>query len=275
MFQLAPKDHNAAPVTATEADALIERLANDNGELLQRHNALIESCARLPEKCDTEETAQKLTTFGVQLKACSDALEAKRKEEKQPYDQKASAIHSFFKTKTDVLDGAILIVKTKIKAFLDAEKAKKEREAEDQRRKDEEKAQAERDAAQRLLNEATALQASGMTHTAEKALEDAHAMEQQAAQTQEAAQNTVAASVGILRGVGGGNSSAGERWKAEIIDVNALDLEALRLYLGLDALQTALNGFMKVKVKQLRDNDPAPTIRGGKIYKDTNISLRW
>jgi hypothetical protein len=274
MNMLAPKDHNLAPVEASETDALIERLAKDNGELLQRHNHLIEGMTRLPEKCDTEEVAAKLTTFGVQLKACSDALEAKRKEEKRPYDEKCSAVHSFFKTKSDVLDGAILIVKTKIKTFIDAEKAKKEREAVEQRRRDEEKAKLEREAAQKLLDEAAALQASGMTHTAEKALEDAHAMEQQAAQTQEAAQNTVAASVGILRGAGGGSSSAGGRWKAEILDVNTLDLEALRSFIGMDALQTAINGWMKIKVKQLRDGDPAPEIKGGKIYKDTNISLR-
>lgn len=257
---LPPLDHNQAPVTATVADNIVKELESKNADLIARQEALYTAMTRLPNTCENEETAKSLTTFGNQLKSCMDLLEERRKLEKRPYDEMASAVQGFFKGKIDKLSVAVLDVKSILKKYMDDQAAK-------QRLADEERRKAQAAESQKLVEQAQAMQSAGLVQSAERTLEKAVAVEQQA--------SVVAAPVStMVRGSAGGGASLTGKWKAEITDISTIDLEALRPFLDRDAVQKALNGFMKLETKQLGRDEDCKQLKGCKIYRDSTISLR-
>ena len=243
--------HNNPP---TDAEILRDTLAEKNADILQRADELIAAADRAPAVIEDDETKQKITDFLGSIAKCEKALEGKRVSEKEPYLTLGRVVDGFFKLKTDGLDKA----RRKVKPILDArllwereqERKRLEAEAAERRRLADEQAAA-----------AAAAEAAKMPIHAEKQMDAAVATEQQASRLEQKATGKIGVTA---RGM---EASASLRtvWKGELVDRAALDLEALRQHLPADAIQQAINSFVRAGGRELR---------GAKIWEHTESVVR-
>lgn len=272
MNQIASIGHNLPP---SDVELLLSRLGADNEDITKRHADLVSALDRLPDSCPDTITAEKLAAFGVQLKSCADELEAKRVLDKKPYDNLANTVHNFFKGRIDSLNGGMTRTKVLIKGFNDKEAARLKREAEEKRLADEAEAARLRDEADKLANQAAELEQAGKKTSSGIVLERAQEIEAQANKAQESIAAPVkVAAPSMIRSSTGGSASSTGRWVADITDIDAIDLNQLREYLKKDAIQMALNSWMRIKVGQLGKDDPAPIIKGALIHRETGVQFR-
>lgn len=269
--RIIDKLHNNPP---SDLELLVQRLAESNKELLDRRDALVAAIARIPEVCEDEETSQKLTTYGVQLKSCNDALEAQRKLAKAPYDDQANAVQGFFRNKMQDLELGVVKLKALIKGYNNKKDEKARKEEEEKRQAELEAARKQREEADRLAQEAAMLDRAGLTESAEKTLQQAANVESQAIKIEQAAPVPVAPQSGMIRGSMGGTSSRSFKWKAEVTNMTEVDYEMLRPYMDPDAVLKATNAYMKIAVKQLKDGEEPKQIKGTRIFRDSNIAFR-
>lgn len=215
-------------------------LAADHAKVLERVEALSQAAGRVPEDPTAEEAA-KLADMKKQITTCEGAVEDARKNAKDPYFRAGQEVDNFFRAPSKVLADAKTKVNAAIKRFIDKEERRKaeERQAEEERLR---KEAADKAAA------AAVLEQNNMSNQAEAMLEDAIKSESQAGQFAQArAENPNPVKVrGAL-----GSVSYTTRTVGVIIDRNKLDLEALRPYIPLPALQTALNAYVKAGGSQL------------------------
>ena len=270
---LAGIGHNNPPA-ASEAENIVERLIERNNDMIARYGDLCDAISRLPKECANEEDAQKVTSFGNMLKACHDTLEERRKLEKKPYDDQANAVHQFFKSKTDTLAAHITSVKLVLKKYLDAQAEKKRQDEIAARKAADEEAERKRQEAEQHLKDAAALQDAGMSASAEVSLEQAQVAENQATAAMAVAVAPVKPSTVNVRGTVGGMAGSTGRVKGEVVDMATVDLEFLRQYLSRDDVTKALNAYLKVAIKQLKKDDPLPTVKGCNIARETSVTLR-
>lgn len=265
--------HNNPP-EPTEAEKIVERLIEGNADMIERFFVLSDAMSRLPEDCKDNETAQRITTFGNQLKACADTFEERRKLEKKPYDDMANAVHQFFKIKTDILSAHIGSVKLLLKRYLDAQAALVRQAENEARAKAEEEARVSSALAEKKLQDAANLQDAGMNKRAEVALAQAQEAENNAIAAQAAAIAQIKPASVNVRGTIGGMASSTGRVKAEVTDMAIVDLEFLRQYFDRDSVQKALNSYMKIALKQIKKDDPLPIVKGCNIFRDTSVNFR-
>jgi hypothetical protein len=93
----APIGHNSQETLPT-VDALIDDLTERNKDALEHVDALLERGQEFLVIENDEQDAQ-ATEFMVKVRARWKASEAERVAEKAPYDDRAGAIHAFFKTR--------------------------------------------------------------------------------------------------------------------------------------------------------------------------------
>lgn len=240
--------HNSPP---DDIEVLRSNLAESNGDLLTRRDDLLESVERMPETVEDDETAGK---FADQIKlftACTKAAEDRRKTTKEPFLASGKAVDAFFKGIGDPLAKA----KKDITARLNVYNQKKA--AEERRRREEEERLAREEAERRERELAEKAEAGEAT---EADLDEAVAADDAARQATEEA-NTNAADLSRTRGEYGAVSSLRTTWAGEITDARTLDLEALRPHLSMDALQKAVNAFVRNGGRELR---------GARIYEKTS-----
>lgn len=122
---LPPIGHNNPPQpmdVMAPVKPLAEQLAEDHAALLDRAKAIAGMAERLPNACEDDETASKLTEAIKSATACAKALEDARKAAKQPHLDAGKAVDSFFANRVLPVDG----VKTKMGALLTAYQRKQE-----------------------------------------------------------------------------------------------------------------------------------------------------
>ena len=251
---------NMPPPDLLVGEALHEKLRDENQDLLKRRDELLAAAARVPA-IDDEDIARKVTDFVKQLGALVKASEAKRTDAKEPYLEGGRSVDGFFKAITDPVDKAKKAVEKKLTEYA-REKAEQERRdrleqerlareaAELARREAEEKAKTAADAAS--LDDAI---------EAESKAESAQADLVKAA----AAADAKAAELSRTRGEYGAVSSLRTQWVFGDIDRASLDLEALRPYLPLVGIETAIRAFIKAGGRELK---------GTSIYETTNVVVR-
>lgn len=249
--------HNNPP---TDAEILKAKLEESNKDILDRAAALVEAADRAPATIEDDETKAKITDFLGSIAKCEKALEGKRVSEKEPYLTLGRVVDGFFKQKTDMLAKA----RAKVKPALDA-RLLWEREQERKRLADE---AAER---KRLADEqaaaAAAAEAAKMPIAAEEQMTTAIQTEQQANRLEQKA----AGKIGITsRGSDGAAASLRSTWKGEMVDRNTLDLEALRQHLPADAIQQAINSYVRTLAKPV-EGQP---LRGARIWEHTESVVR-
>lgn len=233
------------------------RLEESNRPLLDRAAELQAAAERIPE-IDGDATAGKVSDFIKLISAAIKTSEAARVETKEPHLAAGRAVDTFFKTRvSDPLDTLKRTVERKLTAYLQAKEAERRRAAEEEARRIREEAEARARAAQDA-------EAKGRAHEAAAAMDAAVAKE---AEAQAAAQQAEAkpSELSRTRGEIGSVASLRQVWKGEIVERASLDLEALRPYLPIAALETALNGFVKAGGRELK---------GARIFQHTTATVR-
>lgn len=249
--------HNNPP---TDAEILKETLADKNSDLLGRAAELIAAADRSPATIEDDETKMKVTEFLGQIAKCEKALEGKRVSEKEPYLTLGRVVDGFFKGHTDKLAKA----RQKVKPALDA-RLLWEREQERKRLAEE---AAER---KRLADEqaaaAAAAEAAKMPIAAQEQMDTAVQTEASAQRLEEKAAGKIAVT---SRGSDGSSASLRSVWKGELTDINALDLETLRHHIPKDAIQQAINSYVRTLAKPV-EGQP---LRGARIWEHTESVVR-
>lgn len=243
--------HNNPP---TDAEQLRQWLATENEKLLSRAKELAEAVERMPAEITDDETAGKATDIIKMINGARSALETARKDRKKPFLDGGRMVDSFFDDPMAKLD----LAKAKankpleqwIKKKADEERRRRELEAAELRAK----AEAEAITAEKLAD-------VGLHEHAAVSLDKAVKADVQA-QTLETARP---AQLAAARGAGGGYASLRTRWVGEIENVAQLDLQLLRPYLPLAALQQALNSFVSNGGRQCP---------GAKIYEKSDVAVR-
>lgn len=232
--------HNSGAID--EATRIRENLAEKHAALAARRDQLLEAEGRVPEIGDDDQ-AGKVGDLVRLITAAVQAAELARKTEKEPHMAAARTVDGYFGSISEPLAELKTRVGRRLTAYLTA-KAERERRAreEEARRLREE---AEKQAAAAAQVEAAAPAAAAIV------MEQALATEVQAAQASRAAA-AKPAELSRTRGEVGSVASLKTRWVGEVSDRASLDLESLRPYLPVAALQTALNGFIKAGGRELR-----------------------
>jgi len=246
--------HNNPP---TDPVIMAEVFSEKYQEILARAEELIEASTRIPTEFLDEETAVKAISFIPQITEAKKKLESVRVSEKEPYLNLGRIVDGFFKVRQDRLDAA----KSKAQRPLDDFMKKKEAE----RRRQEMAEQQERARiASEQAEHARLLEAQNKPAEAAAVLDAAIASEAQAQRHEDMAQ-AKPAELARTRSDTGALATLRTSWVGEITDREALDLESLRQHIPADALQKALNSFIKAGGRNLR---------GASIFEKTETVVR-
>lgn len=268
--------HNQPP---SEQEIIQDKLREKYKELIDRRDTLLASFTRSPGICTDDETDGKLADLKKLITGCDKAIEGARVAEKEPYLMGERAVDGYFKFLAKPLTeaaAAIQRVQTDYKIRKERE-ARLAAEAEARRRAEE----AERQRAEFEARERAALEAQRAAEAAQRAAEEAAAKdrahaakleadakaareraERQAKETADAeaaaasaqkAANVKPAELSRGRGELGAVSSLRTTWTFDPATLNRhdLDLEKLRPYLPLAAIETAIRGYIKAGGREL------------------------
>lgn len=253
--------HNKPPADLLLGDALRERLADENTDLWLRADDLLRAARRVPENIEDEETAQKAGDFIKQLLAVSKAAEAARVQNKESYLEGGRQVDGWFKRIADPIAKAKQVVSDNLSTFLrrkaEAERQERERlEAEARERYRLQFAEAQR-AAENAKTESDLQKAVQQEEQARQAEADAAKAANRAAETN--------AKLSQTRGELGSLASLRTRWIFSELDRKELDLEALRNHIPVDALEKAVNSFIRAGGRELA---------GVRIHETTDAVVR-
>lgn len=247
--------HNIGTVPAPEVIA--EFLAESYQGDVQRANDLTEAFARVPDKIEDEEMNKRAADFAKKIAAHVKVLKGDHSNEKAPYLNGGRAVDGFFKGLIDTLEQCKAKVETRQTQFARAK-------ADAERRRREEEARLAREQAEREAQEALDRAAAMPAKQADAALSDA--IEAQThAETLAGAAQANAAELSRTRTDNGVVSSLKTQWKGELTDRASLDLDKLRPYLPLDAIDKAINAFVRAGGRELS---------GANIFEDMKVVNR-
>jgi len=222
--------HNEPPF---DANPIGDRLSEQYAELVERKDQLTEALDRVPEDLDTDDAVGKAGDFVRQLQACTKKAETFRVSEKEPYLSGGKAVDAWFNAIKTELAQAKKTVQTRL------DKALKKKADEEKKRQQEE---AERI---RKAEEAARARAQTVDEFEESFQREAEA------DTHEKAAKAKPAEHARTRGEMGSVSTLQTRWVGEVTDYDKLDLETLRPFISRDALDKAVNAFVKAGNKNL------------------------
>ncbi len=243
------------------AQMLRDDLGLKNADLLARQAELLAAAERAPAEISDDETAGKVGDFIRQIAACAKAAEGARVAEKEPHLAASRVVDGFFKALTDPLDKAKKGIEARLTTYLrakaEAERKERERIAAEERSAAEAAAKAAREAEERA-QDAVSLG---------KAIEAADAAKQAQADAEAASKAAAAKAAELSRNRGDYGSVASLRTFMDFADLDraALDLEALRQHLPVDALEKAVRSFIKAGGRELR---------GVRIFENTQAAVR-
>ncbi len=261
---LAEVGHNEPPV---DLDPLLERLREDNADLLKRRDDLLGAIERSPAAIEEgdEDMAGKLADFvDKQLTAFVKHAEAVHKNDKAPFLQAGRTVDSFLHALIDDINKGKGKVNAVRKTYAVAKAAK-------ERRRREEEARLAREEQKRLEREA-AEKAAKIKEQGD--LDQALQVEEEARQAKiDAEKATAAAAVkpaelGKSRGVHGGQTTLKQFWNVAEIDRDKIDLEALRPHFTDDALKRAANSWTNANKEFLKSGG---ALTGARIFSDTRL----
>jgi hypothetical protein len=251
--QLAGRDHNQPP--------LDELLTEETADLARRRDDLLASAERAPAVVEDETVSQKVADLVRLIAACRKAAETWRVGRKEPFLATERLIDAHGKRITDPLDRTKAVLEKRLTLY---QRAK----AEEERCRREAEARARAEEAERQRREAEAAAAAAQTEqeldTAVSAEELARQAAADAVKAQKAAE-VKPAELSRTRGEFGSVASLRTEWVGDVVDREALDLDKLRPFIPLDALEKAIRGFVKAGGRELR---------GAHIYEHHHTVVR-
>lgn len=241
----------------TDAEILKQKLRDTHKTPLSRAEQLIADAANLPGVINNDDEAKARADFIKEMIASGKTLEALRTNEKEPYLTLGRVVDGFFKSVTDTLDKTKANINQPLTAYLkrkdDEAKRKLREEAEEARRVAEQ---------QRLI--ANAADKAKEAETAADMRSQATISDLGAARLEKMAE-AKPAELSRTRSASGAVASLKTWWVGEITNLAALDLEVLRHHINPDALQTALNSYVKAGGRE---------ISGAHIYEKSESVTR-
>lgn len=263
----AVRGGNRPPIAsfyAEQNETLPAYLAEDNVDITARVTELTEAFARAPETVTTDDVAGKVSDFIAQIAKCAKSAEAKRVDLKAGPLTAGRLIDGYFQKQIlEKLDNLKKPLVSRLTVFerAKAEEERKRREAaEAEARRVAQEAERARLAAEAAIRDAATLEAAV---AAEEAAAQAKADADKAAQ--EAA--VKASALHTTRGEFGSSSSLRTVWVARIEDAATLDLNAIRDFIATDAVQRALNSYVKIH----KNNKP---LKGVSFAEETSSVVR-
>lgn len=254
---VTPLGHNNPPPDITLDPATIAaQLKAKHAPLLKKAEDLIGAEARIQTTCDSEEYATKLTNFIKQANEVSKLLDKNRLEENKPFKDAGKTVDTLFNS----FDNRLESIKNKASRLLTGwlqEKVKKEQKARL------EAAEALRKEAEATTANAVALQGAGRRHEAAEVMQAAEKISESANHMEETATKKTAV-VAQVQG-SAGNASLRTKVVGEIVSKAELDLESLRPFISIDALQRAIDLFIAAGNRELK---------GAKIYEKSVAAVR-
>ena len=255
---LAERGHNVPP---SDAEILSARLAEKYDGTIKRRDELLASALRAPPEVADEGAAGKFADLIKLITACTKNAEAERVAEKEPHLAAGRAVDGFFKRITDELAGAKKTLEQRLTTY-------QRKKAEDERRRREEEERLRREEAERLAREAAAREAElkneddlAAAIAAEEAAKQADADAVKAKREASAK----AADLSRSRSDIGSVASLRTYWDFDGLDRETVDLEALRPYIALAAIEAAMRGFIRAGGRE---------IRGARIFENTETVVR-
>lgn len=222
--------HNNPP---EELEILRGKLATENPLLKARLNDLIDMRDDLPDEITSDEQAAQCADIIKAHQKTAKAIEGRRKEIKQPYLDCGREVEDFFKAikiDLEISKRAVTDLATPYQvAKAEEEQARRDLLAEEARKR----AEAE-------LAEA---KTEGDLHLAQQADTKAQAMERRADDT--------AGAMSKVASDGGASASIRTTIRHEITDIRQINLEALRPFLEVGAIDKAIRKYMKEGGREL------------------------
>lgn len=235
--------HNNPP---TDIDQLKEYLKDTHSPHLDESRNLIQRAKDMMGEnpaIGDDELCGKFSDTIKEITASMKKMESFRTSEKEPFLAGGRTVDSFFKIVIDALDKTKRAVNVPITGYL-TEKQNAER------RRIAAEAEEKRKLAEAQLNNAVALDEAGMGKAADNTMAKADANTQAAAKLEGQAQTATPAELSRTRGESS-LASLRTEWKGRIVDVDRLDLEKLRHLIGIEALQKAVNAYVKAGNREL------------------------
>jgi hypothetical protein len=229
---LPPKNHNQPP---NELEILQDNLTLRYVSLMRDAEAKQKLSEKIPAEFAAQNEADFVSDYIAEIGHLQKSLESARKEEKEPFLRQGQAVDEFFKDYKIKLDSAVDKAKIPLTNWL------KKCAAEEQARRDAEAAKLRAEAA-------AAVQQMGMAAVQNRATPDDIAKATQAQEAAIVADKVAAAPVVSMAAATGKYSKAGlkKEWVGTITDITKVDLEKLRAYIKPEAIQVALNAYVKM-----------------------------
>lgn len=263
-----------------------QRLQEDYSDLALTVEDLASAAAVLPKVVENEEDNGLVTDHVKLCGAARKRIEALRVDEKEEPLHTGRAVDAFFKGHTARIEGMEERLSKRSGDYLRAkaarEKAERERREAEERaaaRKAMEEAEAKDKAAREAAAAAAKAEQEGnlsaqldaeeaefvAKRATDEALQVAADAERRAAREEKRA-GASSADLARSRSTSGGSlSTLADVWTSEVIDFDAVDLNALRPYLNRDAIRSALAAAVKSGVRD---------VAGCRIWKDQKVVIR-
>ena len=242
-------------------EAMREFIAEDIHSLLARRDELLGSASRAPATVTDDEMAGKIADLVKLIAACIKNAEADRVSRKEPFLEGGRVVDAVLRGVTEPL--------TKAKADIERRLTLYQREKADaERRRREEIARQEREEAERQSRAFEEAAAKAQTQAdLDQAIEAEALAKQQAADAIEARKAAEAKPADLSRSRSdmGAVASLHRFWDMDALDRETIDLETLRPFIPLDAIEKAVRAFVKSGGRELR---------GVKIFENTETRVR-
>ena len=178
---------------------------------------------------------------------------------KDPFLQGGREVDAFFAVPAERLDRVIATLEERCSEYQRAKAAEARRLAEDEARRARDKAEGERRKAEEAV-------AAGRLSFAARAEDRAQAADERAERAERDA-TARAADLTRSRSAAGTLATARQTWKGEIVDLASVDLEKLRPFIKREAIDAALNAFVRI-------NKGTVEVAGCRIFEDIRAAFR-
>lgn len=231
--------HNNPP---SDIQIVGERLS-DKERLLRSHVTLIK-LIEAPSIINDEQEAGCVTDALKAVKGVIRKVSEIHKEVKDPYLECGRLVDTWKKRLETEFDAIGSKYAKPLNEFL-------ERRAREERARQLEAARVERERAEAFAAEAQAHAAAGINDTANELLDAAVSTEMMAERMEKTVHTATPSQLTRTRSTTGASASQKLVWVGEIQNISAIDLNSLRSHFALDAIQRAVNAFVRDGGRQL------------------------
>lgn len=250
MIKAAPLGHSNPP---SEMEIVLQHLAQQEEGIRK-----LMCFPDVPLAIADEQEAGSITDTIKGIKSLVSTVSDTHETVKKPFLECGRAVDAWKRRMETELSAVIQKYATPLTAFL-------ERRAQEERQRQIDAAEVERERAEALAREAQAHSEAGIDDTASELLDAAVSTEIMAERMETKVYTATPSQLAKARSFTGSTASQRLVWVAEIVNISAVDLQKLRRYFSNEALQVAINAFVR---------DGGRELDGVKIEQKTQLAVR-